>query len=133
MSTSVCTVKIGPAMRQFRVPGHWIYCRQRIGSDVRGGIVIPERSREGSQWCDVLAVGEQVGQFRRFHDWPRSVRQMTSQEREKLCLRSFAPGAIHVGDVVLVPKADMNFIQRLRYAEADFLVDEFVIAAALEG
>ena len=132
MDDSVCRVKIGPAMRDFRVLGHWVYCRQRIGAERAGRIIIPDAFRETSQLCDVLAVGPDVGKYRRPHDWPLSVRQLQADVRKKMRLCSFGENEIHKGDVVLVPKADMNFIRRLRYAEADFLVDESIVIAVWE-
>lgn len=95
--TSDNIVKIGRF--NFVVWGHWLYCRKCRTPDIKDAngivrIVIPDKSKDSSNWLEVLAKGTKIG----------SQRSDDSRVLKTKKIRRWSTDDIKVGDMILCPE-----------------------------
>ena len=113
---------------RLRVQGHWVYVRQCTKPDQYAGTVLyrPDKDLKRSHVCEVLAVGPEVG------------RRRTGRSRRTWCRVRRIP--LHLstpvtpGMFVLLPEnSPHHLLKASPFSEFEFMVDESVILAVLEG
>ncbi len=102
--------------------GHWIYLRKTERAEQIGGIYLPDLSRDDTQVCEVIAIGDRCHMYR------------PPQKKFKDLVDFSRNGDIRVntGDLVIVPETQPEFITRSPYCDDEFMIDCALIKAVVE-
>jgi len=114
---------------KLRPIGHWLYCRKCKQPDITGEngdllLVLPEKSRDDTEWAQVLALGCDCGGPRVV--WPKWYQRMGRHQRERYNLVRWQNTPLMPGDRVLFPPDDPFCIQRCRFDPYNYFIDEAV-------
>jgi len=104
----------------FTVLGHRVWVRKCRERGEVGGIIIPEKSRDFTTACEVVAIGPKVGET-------RDLKSMRSHDRPHVCKRQNTP--IEVGQIVYVEN-EHPLTTTLPWGSEEFLVDECALVGA---
>jgi len=102
--------------------GHWLYLRQTERAEQTRGIYLPEMSRDDTQVCEVIAIGDRCHEYRK------------PQKKFKDVVDFCRNGDIRVntGDLVIVPDTQPEFITRSPWCDNEFMIDRDLIKAVVE-
>jgi co-chaperonin GroES (HSP10) len=107
---------------RFLQRGHWLYVRRNERAESINGIYLPERSRDDTLCCEVIAIGAKVSQFRKYEKKMKDV--------VDFCANSDID--VSVGDTVVVPETAVEYITRSPWNEDEWMIDKGLIKCVLE-
>lgn len=127
MSNHVVVTHTDGSSHKIAPLGNWLYVRHCIAPQSRGGIIIPEKSRDMQSWVEVLAVGPNVG---------RRVSERFSTERvQKTLTPHVVADGINSGTLLLCRRNHPELMKESPYDRQEYFVfcDPEVILAIWNG
>ena len=120
--------------KTFKIKGRYLYVKKCVRPEIVDGVAMPEKTRQNTSLCLVLAVGDGCGKPHKLtHDEKILNKNLDDKMFE---IVSCTAGDIKVGDKVFFPSDDpyggQKGISRTTYGKDEFLIHECLAIGALE-